>query len=113
MDCHRSVPDSERHSFDWLFCNNQQGWNFPDEKLIYFFQQYGKGQLIFTTHNIESMNVLKNQSRSIVVLGVDNNLDTWTPKGNRSPINSYYSGGFLHSPMNVEDFDFINIFLGE
>lgn len=83
------------------------------EKLISFFQQYGKGQLIFTTHNIESMNVLKNQSRSIVVLGVDNNLDTWTPKGNRSPINSYYSGGFLHSPMNVEDFDFINIFLGE
>ncbi len=83
------------------------------EKLISFFKKYGKGQLIFTTHNIEAMKALKNQSRSIVVLGVDNNLDTWISKGNKSPINDYTNGDFPNSPMNIEDFDFINIFMGE
>ena len=83
------------------------------EKLISFFKNYGKGQLIFTTHNIESMKALKGQSRSIVVLGVDNKVDTWVGKGNKSPINDYINGDFPHSPMNVEDFDFINIFMGD
>lgn len=83
------------------------------EKLISFFKNYGEGQLIFTTHNIESMKALKGQSRSIVVLGVDNKVDTWVGKGNKSPINDYINGDFPHSPMNVEDFDFINIFMGD
>lgn len=83
------------------------------EKLISFFKNYGQGQLIFTTHNIEAMKALKNQSRSIVVLGVDNKLDTWIGKGNKSPISDYITGSFPNSPMNVEDFDFINIFMGE
>ncbi|MCR4661986.1 MAG: ATP-binding protein [Clostridia bacterium] len=82
------------------------------EKMISFFKNYGKGQLIFTTHNIEAMKALRDQSRSIVVLGVDNKIDTWVGKGNKSPINDYINGDFPHSPMNVEDFDFINIFLG-
>ena len=59
------------------------------------------------------MKALKNQSGSIVVLGVDNNLDTWISKGNKSPINDYTNGDFPNSPMNIEDFDFINIFMGE
>lgn len=83
------------------------------EKMVSFFKNYGKGQLIFTTHNIEAMKALKDQSRSIVVLGVDNKIDTWVGKGNKSPINDYINGDFPHSPMNVEDFDFINIFLGD
>ena len=83
------------------------------EKLVSFFKNYGKGQLIFTTHNIEAMKALKNQSRSIVVLGVDNKLDTWVGKGNKSPINDYINGEFPNSPMNIEDFDFINIFIGD
>ena len=83
------------------------------EKLISFFKNYGKGQLIFTTHNIEAMKALKNQSRAIVVLGVDNKLDTWVGKGNKSPINDYINGDFPNSPMNIEDFDFINIFIGD
>lgn len=83
------------------------------KKLISFFKEYGKGQLIFTTHNVEAMNVLKSVSRSIVVLGNDNKIDTWVPIGNKSPINDYMSGKFPNSPMNVEDFDFINIFMGE
>lgn len=83
------------------------------EKLISFFKNFGNGQLIFTTHNIEAMNALKNQSKSILVLGEDNKIDVWVGKGNKSPISDYVGGFFPHSPMNVEDFDFVNIFLGE
>ena len=83
------------------------------EKLISFFRNYGNGQLIFTTHNIEAMNALKGQSRSILVLGEDNKIDVWVGKGNKSPVSDYIGGFFPHSPMNVEDFDFVNIFLGE
>ena len=83
------------------------------KKLVSYFVNYGKGQLIFTTHNIESMEVLKGQKRSISAIGVDGHIDTWVGKGNRSPINDYLGGYFPHSPMNVEDFDFISIFEGE
>lgn len=83
------------------------------EKLLSFYKNYGEGQLIFTTHNIESMNALKGQGKSIVVLGIENRIDTWVGKGNRSPISDYLSGAFPNSPMTIEDFDFINIFYGE
>ncbi len=83
------------------------------EKLISYYRQYGEGQLIFTTHNLEAMKALKSQSRSIAVLGVDGKVDIWVKEGNRSPIADYVSGAFPNSPMNVEDFDFINIFSGE
>lgn len=82
-------------------------------KLVSFFKNYGKGQLIFTTHNIEAMNALKGQSKSILALGENNNMDVWVGKGNKSPIKDYIDGFFPNSPMNVEDFDFVNIFFGE
>ena len=83
------------------------------EKLILFFRKFGKGQLFFTTHNIEAMNALKGQSRSILAMGENNKIDVWVGKGNKSPIRDYIEGYFPNSPMNIEDFDFINIFLGE
>ena len=86
---------------------------FYFKKLISFFKEYGNGQLIFTTHNVEAMDVLRSVSKSIVVLGNDNKTDTWVPVGNKSPINDYLSGKFPNSPMNIEDFDFINIFQGD
>lgn len=82
-------------------------------KLISFFKNFGKGQLIFTTHNIEAMNALKGQSKSILALGINNNMDVWVGKGNKSPTRDYIDGFFPNSPMNIEDFDFVNIFLGE
>lgn len=81
--------------------------------LISFFVKYGKGQLIFTTHNLEVMNSLKEQKKSILILGVNNALDVWVGRGNRSPISDYLSGNLPNSPMNIENFDFINIFFGE
>lgn len=81
-------------------------------KLIAFFKKYGKGQLTFTSHNVEAMNALKDQSRSIVALGENNNLDVWVGKGNKSPVRDYLDGFFPNSPMNIEDFDFVNVFFG-
>lgn len=81
--------------------------------LVSFFVNYSKGQLIFTTHNLEVMNSLKSKSKSILVLGIDSTIDVWVGKGNRSPIKDYLGGNIPNSPMNVEDFDFINIFFGE
>ena len=40
-------------------------------------------------------------------------IDTWVAQGNKSPITDYATGAFPNSPMNIEDFDFINIFFGE
>ena len=81
--------------------------------IISFFAQYGKGQLIFTTHNLEAMNSLKSHSKSILVLGENNSIDVWVGKGNRSPIKDYLNGNLPNSPMNIEDFDFVNIFFGD
>ena len=83
------------------------------EKLISYFKNYGEGQLIFTTHNLEAMKALKSQKKAIVVLGVDGQLDTWIKEGKRSPISDYISGYFPNSPMNIDDFDFISVFAGE
>lgn len=83
------------------------------KKLVSYFANFGKGQLIFTTHNIESMDAIKNQRRAINAIGNDGTLETWVGVGNRSPIKDYMGGYFIHSPMNIEDFDFISIFEGE
>lgn len=83
------------------------------EKMVSFFREYGEGQLIFTSHNLETMNALKAESRSIVAMGDDGEIDTWVKKGNRTPKGDYVGGYFPSSPMNIEDFDFISIFQGE
>ena len=59
------------------------------------------------------MNSLKSHSKSILVLGENNSIDVWVGKGNRSPIKDYLNGNFPNSPMNIEDFDFVNIFFGD
>lgn len=82
-------------------------------KLIEFFQKYGEGQLCFTSHDLLVMTSLKKQGKSITFLGEDCEVDDWASFGNRSPINDYQNGFISHSPMNIEDFDFIPIFFPE
>lgn len=83
------------------------------EKLVSFFQEYGEGQLVFTTHNLDTMNVLKRIPRAIVVIGEEGAANTWVRVGNRTPKKDYYDGYFPDSPMNIEDFDFLSVFLGD
>ena len=79
-------------------------------KLIEYFMYYGKGQLCFTTHNIDPMSVLKENKNSIDFLSSDNHLTSWTARGNASPENSYKNGMIEDLPFNIDATDFVGIF---
>lgn len=107
--------------FDCLLAASSTGIVFIDEmdsnlndvylcKLIEYFMYYGKGQLCFTTHNLDPMIVLKDNKNSIEFLSNDNNLVQWTARGNSSPDNCYRNGMIEDSPFNVDATDFIGIF---
>lgn len=107
--------------FDCLVAANAMGIVFVDEmdsnlndvylcKLIEYFMYYGKGQLCFTTHNIDPMSVLKENKNSIDFLSSDNHLTSWTARGNASPENSYKNGMIEDLPFNIDATDFVGIF---
>lgn len=81
-------------------------------KIIEYFMYYGKGQLCFTTHNLDPMSVLKENKNSIEFLSNDNKLVSWTTRGNASPENCYKNGMIENSPFNIEASDFVGV-LGE
>ncbi len=81
-------------------------------KLIEYFMYYGKGQLCFTTHNLDPMSILKENRNSIDFLSSDNHLVSWTARGNATPENCYKNGMIEDSPFNIEASDFVGI-LGE
>ncbi len=81
-------------------------------KLIKYFMYYGKGQLCFTTHNLDPMTILKENRNSIDFLSSDNHLVSWTSRGNASPENCYKNGMIKDSPFNIDATDFVGI-LGE
>ena len=81
-------------------------------KLIEYFMYYGKGQLCFTTHNLDPMTVLKENRNSIDFLSNDNHIISWTSRGNASPENCYKNGMIEDSPFNIDATDFVGI-LGE
>lgn len=79
-------------------------------KLIEYFMYYGKGQLCFTTHNLDPMTILKENKNSIDFLSSDNHLVPWTSRGNASPENCYKNGMIEDSPFNIDATDFVGIF---
>lgn len=79
-------------------------------KLVEYFMYYGKGQLCFTTHNLDPMTVLKENKNSIDFLSSDNHLVSWASRGNASPENCYRNGMIEDSPFNIDATDFIGIF---
>lgn len=109
--------------FDCFFMASTVGIVFIDEmdanlndvylcRLIEYFMYYGKGQLCFTTHNLDPMSVLKENRNSIDFLSSDNHLVSWTSRGNALPENCYRNGMIEDSPFNIDATDFIGI-LGE
>lgn len=109
--------------FDCFLSASTNGIVFIDEmdsnlndiylcKLIEYFMYYGKGQLCFTTHNLDPMSVLKENKNSIDFLSSDNHLVPWLSHGNASPENCYKNGMIEDSPFNIDATDFIGI-LGE
>ena len=82
-------------------------------KLVEFLKNYAKGQLCFTTHNLEPIEVLKNNSYSLDFLSNDSRVASWIKNGNKSPMKQYINGLIDYSPFNVYDIDFINSLIEE
>lgn len=107
--------------FDCFMSASKMGIVFIDEmdsnindvylcRLIEYFMYYGKGQLCFTTHNLDPMIALKENKNSIDFLSNDNQLISWTSHGNASPDNFYRNGMIENIPFNIDATDFIGIF---
>lgn len=107
--------------FDCFTAASSRGIVFIDEmdsnlndvylcRLIEYFMYYGKGQLCFTTHNLNPMAVLKENKNSIDFLSSDNHLISWTSRGNASPENYYKNGMIEDLPFNIDAADFVGIF---
>lgn len=79
-------------------------------KLIEYFKYYAKGQLCFTTHNLDPMTILKDNRNSIDFLISDNRVVSWKITGNAAPDRYYRNGMIEHSPLNVDAIDFIGMF---
>jgi len=79
-------------------------------KMIEYFMYYGKGQLCITTHNVDLMEILKDNKNSIDFLSSDNHMVSWKIKGNATPENYYRNGMIKYLPFNIDSVDFIGIF---
>ncbi len=107
--------------YDALVNADEGGISFIDEmdsnlndvylcKIIEYFTKYSKGQLCFTTHNLDPMSVLKNNRNSIDFLSSDNKVISWKVTGNAAPDRYYRNGMIEDIPFNVDDIDFIGMF---
>ncbi|MBE6143539.1 MAG: ATP-binding protein [Erysipelotrichaceae bacterium] len=82
-------------------------------KLVEFMKIYAKGQFCFTTHNLEPIDVLKDNSHSLDFLSNDSRVTSWMKNGNKSPMKKYINGLIDYSPFNVHAIDFIDSLLEE
>lgn len=79
-------------------------------KLLEYIVEYTKGQFIFTTHNLEPMEILKKRSHAIDFLSTDSRITSWARNGNYSPSKLYRNGLISYSPFNIEPFNFLGVF---
>ena len=80
------------------------------DKLLEFFAENGKGQLCFTSHNILSMNILKQYKNAITVFGETGKVVNVVKNGHYQPVNLFYEGFIEDSPFNINSFDFFKSF---
>ena len=107
--------------YDVLANADEGGISFIDEmdsnlndvylcKMVEYFMKYGKGQLCFTTHNVDPMAILKKNKNSIDFLSTDNKVTSWKVTGNAAPDRYYRNGMIENSPFNIDAIDFIGMF---
>ena len=80
------------------------------DRLLEFFAENGQGHLCFTSHNIMSMNILKQYKNSITVFGETGKVVNVVKNGHYQPVNLYYEGFVEDSPFNINSFDFYKSF---
>lgn len=79
-------------------------------RILEYFKYYGKGQVCFTSHNTDPMNVLKDNNKSIDFISKDHRIVPWVKNGHYSPNSSYKNGMIMGLPFNIDATDFIGIF---
>ncbi|ALF17106.1 AAA family ATPase [Fusobacterium animalis] len=82
-------------------------------KLIEFFAVDGKGQLVFTAHNITLLQTLKKYKHSIDFINENMEVVSWIKNGNSTPFKSYKDGYIKGLPFNIREYDFLEIFSQE
>ena len=82
------------------------------EALIQYMMYYGKGQLCFTSHNIDIMDTLRSNKKAIDFLTNEGIIVSWTNNGNKLPSNTYKNGVVEGMPYNIFSTDFIKVFGG-
>ena len=82
-------------------------------KIIEFFSEEGKGQLIFTSHNTTLLNTLRKYNNSIDFINENIEIVPWIKNGNSSAFNKYREGYIKWLPFNIVESDFYEIFSNE
>ena len=82
-------------------------------KIIEFFSEEGKGQLIFTSHNTTLLNTLRKYNNSIDFINENTEIVSWIKNGNSSAFNKYREGYIKGLPFNIVESDFYEIFSNE
>ena len=82
-------------------------------KIIEFFSEEGKGQLIFTSHNTTLLNTLRKYNNSIDFINENKEIVSWIKNGNSSAFNKYREGYIRGLPFNIVESDFYEIFSNE
>ena len=77
-------------------------------KILLFFEEYAKGQLILTAHSLETMDQLRRYS--LFFLGEDNRLIKWVNNGHYLPSKVYPDGLIEGIPFNQDEIDFLPAF---
>lgn len=79
-------------------------------KLVEYIKQYSNGQFVFTTHNLDPMDILQKAKHSIDFLSPDSRITSWKKNGNYTAASLYSKGLIEHSPFNLEAFNFLGVF---
>lgn len=74
---------------------------------------YAKGQLIFTSHNLSTMQQLKGHKNAIDIIDLNGNIVTWKQSGNANPDSAYRRGLMTEDSFRYDEFDFYEVFCYE
>lgn len=82
-------------------------------KLVEYFQRFSDGQLVFTTHNVSPMDLLKKDKECIAFINSSGKMTYWKQVGSYSPSKLYREGYIKGLPFNLNAVDFGEIFYGK
>lgn len=78
--------------------------------VLQYFIQTGDGQLVFTTHNLLAMDILKKQKKAIDFITREGKIVPWIKNGNHSILKSYRKGLITGVPMSISEERFEGVF---